>query len=62
METTHEVIDNDQGGRPVIVNCESGCGEVTINVNNVTNNYYSHPEWMTEDLIKSLVDRLSTAT
>jgi len=70
MENLREVSGSDASDRPVIINNEtgcgevvvnvnnSGCGEVSVNVNNVTNNYYTFPEWFTEDFFQRLLERL----
>lgn len=60
MGEFQEIDDDDTAGtRPVIVNNENGCGEVTVNVINssVTNNY-SSPEWFNAETFKHLLDSL----
>jgi len=73
MENLQEITDSDATDRPVIINNESGCGEVvvnvnnngcgevsSVNVNNVTNNYYTFPEWFTEDFFQRVLERLGS--
>ena len=59
MENLKEITDTDSTDRPVIVNNESGCGEVTVNVisTSVTNNF-SSPEWLNAETFKYLLDSL----
>lgn len=51
-------IEDDQGRKTVVVNCENG-SVVTVNVNVSTTYNYNYPEWLDK---AAMLDIIKTAT
>jgi len=58
MEILKELEDTENQTIPVIINNETGSNAVVNISSTITNNVYQYPDWLNEDAVARIIDRI----
>jgi len=58
MEILKELEDTENQTIPVVINNETGSNAVVNISSTITNNVYQYPDWLNEDAVSRIIDRI----